>query len=366
MTPRRILAAAIVAALLGAAPARAADNLEVELAKVAQDIARLLQGEDEETVTVGQFTGPARLASSAGPSIQKTLADQLTKLKVRVTRRANLEIKGDYLDVEDRQTGKLAAMLKWRVLDRTGKVLSEDQRGIFGDATLASLFGLTTELPPRGDADERDQKLKDAIDKPKTAIQETRISAGKESPFAIEVAIKEGETFIPRAPTVDDGLAFVPIKRGEAYQVRLVNHADFDAAVTLTIDGLNMFSFSDVKDDSGRPKYSQVIVPAGKTGLISGWHRTNEVSDSFLVTEFARSAAAELKSDGDIGTITASFSAAWPTNGQPPGDEPPTPPSRFSRSADATGRGPQVGAEYKEVERQFGVVRASISARYTK
>jgi hypothetical protein len=149
--------------------------------------------------------------------------------------------------------------------------------------------------------------------------------------------------------------------RNEIYSVRLINESPHDAAATLTIDGLNMFVFSEVKDKKGQPRYTHVIVPARSSGTILGWHRTNEKSDSFLVTEYAKSAAAQLlHNSAKIGTITVCFSAAWPRDGRPPGDEPPT------RSADATGRGPEVAAKYTEVERTLGVIRATVSVRYTK
>jgi hypothetical protein len=201
------------------------------------------------------------------------------------------------------------------------------------------------------------------MEHPRTHLANTQITAGPDSPYAVEVLIKTGEQFVPRAPTDENGRAFVPIKRHEIYAIRLINHSAQDAAVHLTIDGLNMFSFSTLRDPkTGQPLYTHVVVPKQSSGLVLGWHRTNDKSDSFLVTEYAKSAAAELvvHNSAKIGTITACFAAAWPKGGQPPADEP------ASRSADATGRGPEVSAKYTEVERVFGIVRASISVRYTK
>src|SRR5262249_22455970 len=144
------------------------------------------------------------------------------------------------------------------------------------------------------------------------------------SPFAIEVLVKAPDGKLqPGVPKEEEGLAFVPIKRGEVYGVRLINNADHAAAVTLTIDGLNLFTFSDVKNPkTGLPKYTVVVVEAKKTATIRGWHRTNEVSEESLVTEYAKSAAAQIQSTGKIGVITAVFAAAWPKDAGPPADEP--------------------------------------------
>jgi hypothetical protein len=66
----------------------------------------------------------------------------------------------------------------------------------------------------------------------------------------------------------------------------------------------------------------------------------------------------------NIGTITACFAACWPRDGSPPPDEPAA--DVASRGADATGRGARYQQNYKEVERLFGVIRSTVSVRYTR
>jgi hypothetical protein len=359
---------ALLALLAAGTPARAQGNLRTELAEVAKSIKKVLDGRNETAVAVGQFTGPPSFPSSAGPAIARELGEELRKEKVDVKLRANLVVEGRYKDATDKETGLLAAQLNVKVLDRRDEVLVEFQRGIFGDATLASLFGLTTQLPSDGDAKTRNKKLEEALDNPHSAITATRIAAAG-SPYAVEVLVKKaGDPAAVRARAAEDreGLAFVPIRRGEVYEVRLINDAGHEAAVSLTIDGLSMFTFSDLKNPhTGQPAYAVVFVGPHRSVTIKGWHRTNEYSEEFLVTEYSRSAAAELKSTANIGTITACFSAAWPTSAKPPADEPAN-PNEHARGADATGRGAQVQARYVEVARHIGVVRAAVSVRYTK
>lgn len=354
---------ALVVFLVGSGPARASNSLRLELAEAAKKIAEVVKSQKASAIAVGDFTGPRRLRASSGPGIAEVLAEELKKIGIKVNDDAELEIKGDFLDIDDKESEQLAALLKIRVLDRSGKIVFEGERGIFGDETLASMFGLTAQLPPNAGTKARAEHLRESIEHPRTHLANTRIAAGPDSPYAVEILVKSGDRFVPRAPSDENGRAFVPIHRHEVYAVRLVNDSPHDAAVQVTIDGLNMFTFSALRDKkTAEPLYTHVLVPKQSSGLILGWHRTNDKSDSFLVTEYAKSAAAELvvHNSAKIGTITACFAAAWPKGGQPPADEP------ASRSADATGRGPEVSAKYTVVERVFGVVRASVSVRYTK
>jgi hypothetical protein len=212
-------------------------------------------------------------------------------------------------------------------------------------------------LPPKGDAAARDDRLRKSAEDPKVSLAGTRVTAAPKTPYGIEVLGRSGNRYEPRTPVVKDGLAFVPIQRDEVYAVRLINDSPYDASVTLTVDGLNMFAFSENPAYRGLGK---VLVPPGGA-VIKGWHLTDETTSLFKVTAYADSAAAELRSGVNVGTITATFAAAWPTNAAPPPDEP------TGRAAvDATGRGPVAAVHYEAVPRRFGVVRAAVSVRYTK
>ena len=335
-------------------------NLQLELAIVAKDVARFLKGRGEDSIAIGQFTGPPQLAATSGPGIIHVLTQELKKQKIEVKRRAKLGIKGEYRDVLDAKSNQLAAEIKGDIVDRSGEVLLSFSRGIFGDATLSSMFGATVQLTPDATVKARDQELINSLDNPRVTIRKHSIRTAPGSPYALQILVKQGDDYEPLKPQDKEDLAFVSLKRDQQYAVRLINDSKHDAGVTLTIDGLNAFTFS---ENQG---YTQFVIPAGTTGLIEGWHRTNDVSDAFQVTEYAKSAAAELnQAGGSLGTITASFSAAWETDQAVPADEPPS-PNQFSRAADATGRGPKVDAGFNEVARQFGVIRGAVSVRYTR
>jgi hypothetical protein len=354
--------------VLVASPARADDALRKELAAVAQGIAEAVKGLGHDAIAVGEFTGPAQLATSSGPVISKTLGEELSKNGVAVQRAASIGVKGEFEDVKDKQSGLLAARIKGTVTDRTGQVLFTFSRGVFGDNVVAALFGTTAKLPPDLPPADRNAELEKSLDKPKVHVQGAQVSAAADSPYAVEIlaAPKPGSRYASRPATVRDGLAFVPLRRGKIFGVRLINRSPHDAAVTLTIDGLNLYAFSDLKDpETGRPKFSVVLVGAGKDVFLRGWHRTHEVSEEFVITDYAKSAAAELRSTAPTGVITATFAAAWPKDQSPPADEPSNGAGN-SRSAEAVGRGTRVQQKYVEVERHVGVVRATVSVRYTK
>src|SRR5262245_62067805 len=360
------LALAFWAAL--AAPARADDALRTEIVTVAKGIAEAVKGLGHEAIAVGEFTGPAQLSASGGPLIVKTLTEELPKQGLAVKQGATVGLKGEFEDVKDMQSGLLAARIKGTVTDRSGQVLFTFTRGVFGDTALAALFGTTAKLPADLPPAERNAELEKSLDKPKVVVNGARASAAADSPYAVEIlaAPRPGGKYAAKTATVDGGQAFVPLSQGEVFGVRLINKSPHDAAVTLTIDGLSLYAFSDVKDPkTGRPRYTVIIVPAGKEVFLRGWHRTNEVAEEFTITQYAKSAAAELKSTAPTGTITAAFAAAWPVDKAPPADEPPS-QAQNSRSGDAVGRGARVGQKFVEVQRHLGVVRATVSVRYTK
>jgi len=351
-----------------AGPVRADEALRKELAVIAKGIGEALKGLGHDTIAVGEFTGPAQLATSSGPVIAKTLIEELPKNGVAVKRVATVGVKGEFEDVKDKQSGLLAARIKGTVTDRTGQVLFTFSRGVFGDNVVAALFGTTAKLPPDLPPKDRNAELEKSLDKPKVHVQGARVSAAADSPYAVEIlaAPQPGGRYAARPATLQDGLAFVPLRRGEVFGVKLINKSPHDAAVTLTIDGLNLYAFSDLKNPkTGGPKFSVVVIGAGQEVLLRGWHRTHEVSEEFVITDYAKSAAAELRSTAPTGVITATFAAAWPKDKSPPADEPKNPAGN-SRSADAVGRGARVQQKYVEVERHIGVVRATVSVRYSK
>lgn len=335
---------------------------------MADNISGFLKDIPQTAISVGDFTSPPQMAARGGPAIALALADGLKQRGINVKRRADWGIKGEYRLVEDQDKGVPTAQVRAQVLDSSGEV----RRNFFHDlcageipqpkreATLVGLFGASVELPTDKGPTARNRLLKASFDKPAISIRDSRIAVNPDSPYAIEIWVSQETKMAPRTAAEQEGLAFVPIRRGEVFAVNLINDSDRDAAVTLTIDGVNMFAFSD------HPSYRYVVVPKKSHGLVKGWHRTNQNSDSFEVTSFSKSAAAEvLPQSQDVGMITAQFAAAWPRSVATPLDEKRIlADNRAER--DATGRGPEVQQTYREVERVVGDLRTAISVRYTQ
>jgi hypothetical protein len=373
---RLIALAASVILLLSPRPAAASQELREALRDLAAAVNKVLAGEREDAIAIGSFTGPATLPTASGPGIAQVLGEEFAKLGVAVKERAKFGITGSYAPAElpaanpdDRAIGKkvLAIKLTASLVDGFNNPVGNlnFQRVIRGEATFLELIPLTVSLPPQGREVDRHQRLRDIYTPPKDGQKKADSKLGsviRSGPYAIEILVEDK----PREAVAKEGLAFVPIRRGEAYAVRLINDSEYDAAVQLRIDGLSVFTFSELRHtdgpQKGEPGYTVMLVPAKKSAIIPGWHITNEKTDRFLVTAYAKSASANLKPTAAVGTISATFQAAWEKT--PPPDEPGK--KKSPGSGDATGRGPRIDKKYEEVTRQLGVIRDEIAVRYTR
>jgi hypothetical protein len=217
------------------------------------------------------------------------------------------------------------------------------KHNVFGDAPLQFIGGTGT-LPVSVEgkpSPERAQAIEDAIQEPTTSLSDAETRPAADSPFGVEVLVA-GQA---RVPSVIDGRSFVDLSRGEEYSVRLHNQSDKEIAVTLTIDGINMFAFSEFGDFSG-----QVLVPPQSHITVPGWVITTTKTDAFTITGYAESAAKELLvSESEVGVITAMFSETVEGSGRDP---------------NATARGRQIGKAYKKVNRVVKQPIAVVSVRY--
>ena len=382
----RFAAVLVVLALGGAGakadPVRAKNSLAEVADTLAGDIQTYLKEKNETAVTLGEFSYKGRGQASGGPLVRLALGDALKARGIEAKQRSNVRISGDYSEnEEDGGAGRQVVTITIEVKRFKPEEKLSIPMAVTNPQAVAVLLGLNVTLPPDATPKDRSVEVRKAADKPEFAATDTVVRNKKDSPFGVEVRVappkpvkvdKNGvralADYLAQTPKNDEGYAFVPVKRDEVYGVLLVNDADFDAGVQLRVDGLSMFSFSDPKlrdPKTNRPVYNYVIVPAKSKVFIRGWHVTNEHSDEFKITEYAKSAAAELNSSAPTGTITATFHAAWDPKGRPPADEPKNPDEQ-SLSSDATGKGARFEQKFVEVQRKVGVAREVVSVRYTK
>jgi hypothetical protein len=369
--------AAGLVSLFVAGSASACEALRPPLRDMAKQLAGLLEGRNEHTIAVGAFTGPVRRAASAGPGLKQILIEELEKItvevkrkgerqkvKIRVESRAKFEVRGDYGDVEDTVREVLKLQLTATVLDTaTRKRIVELEREIDDRAILAQVLGVTRPdfgglITPKVES----KRLKESMNNPRVDLRkgEARIKTDPKSKYGIEIYVKKGGDYVAREAHLgrkkakeEECLAYVPLKKNEVFGVKLINDSDFDAAVELTLDGLSMFAFSENRN------YRFVIVPKRSSLLVRGWHRTNKLSEEFVITNYAKSAVKELLADPDgIGTITATFGAAWHPKEEPPLDDSATPRE--------IGRKDPIQVTWEAAVRVLGRVRDVISVRYQK
>jgi hypothetical protein len=359
------------------------DPLERGLADVAGNLKKLIKGLGEQGIALGQFTGPPNFPTSGGPGIVKVLSDELDKAGVEVKVRANLGVSGTYRAIGEKAGLNLVGggksvvvpgldfevtslVIKFQVEDATGKRIVDYEQKINDPNTISKIFGLTFDAPPSNPS----KPIKESLEKPRVFVDGSRIRATEQSPYGIEILVRaEGkQDRSPREASVEEGLAFVAIEENEAYAVKLINDSSHEAAVALSIDGLSMFSFSEQHKTA-----RFVTVPPKGTYTVLGWHRTLEESNEFLITSYAKGAAALLGADpANVGTITATFQACWPKGGAAPPDEPGqggifAGGASTSRVPDkSTGVGKGVQSKTGRVEREAGVIRSSVSVRYVK
>jgi len=351
-----LLACALLAA--GAGGARGedlalADGL-ARLARGVADVIREERGAGDMAVVIGDFVGAPRLRAAGGAGLALMLGSALQAEKVAVRDAAPFQVQGSFKTVDDRAAAgdrfdSVALRIEAIVLDGRDNELKRLNINVFGDAPLQFVGG-TANLPAAKEAETdpqtlaaREEAKRQAVDAPHAVVAGTEIRSGADSPFAIEVLVA-GRA---RPPQLQGGRAFVDLDKGEEYVVRLHNRAACEAAVTLTVDGLSMFAFSE--DGSFG---SQVLVPAGRFVEIPGWYVTKDKTDLFEIGGYGESAAAaKLLPSTSVGVITATFHESVEGSGKDP---------------KATKRGRQVGLAYREEKRLVKPPITVVSVRYDR
>ncbi|MEZ6096053.1 MAG: hypothetical protein R3C03_17820 [Pirellulaceae bacterium] len=367
---------------------------------IAKRTSELLKVKKQTAIVVGQFNNETDLTITSGPRIQNELIQSLTKLGITCALRGEISISGTIEQVLGEIPGEnglpsrkiASAMINYVIKEKGGQVLDTSSKRIDSERAetvitnpndvFALLGGNGTVFPAgneqRPNIDERDTQLQKSLDpdgvKDRLDISDESIISSKGSPFSVQLlvarigpngAAPDHSAYSPREIAFRDGLPFLTIQPGEAYAIRLINRADFDLAAEVTIDGLDMFTFSDEHaTESGTKKGQFVVLPPNKQGEIWGWYRTQEKSDTFLIDNYVESdRGSQIKSPASIGSITVSFHAAWEKN--PPADEPKVASDKGFGSVETT-QGPPIDAPYKRVSRTIGVLRDGVTIRYDK
>ena len=187
----------------------------------------------------------------------------------------------------------------------------------------------------------------------------TRLYPRPGCPYSVEILVKSSDgPYEPRKIGIGkDGLPKVELKRGELYGVRVYNDTDFEAGVTLKIDGLSRFALS---DDKKKYRNSFDLVLKGVPRDLEGYHRDDKKVYKFLVGSFENSIAKKYLSNPDNGDIMVMFRAAWKKGTPKPEDEKDDVPI----ASIGTEPGPQGADRTSDALRIRGDIRAVIRIRY--
>jgi hypothetical protein len=276
----------------------------------------------------------------------------------------------------DQNTRQEVIKITARVVDtRTSDTVREIPAKVVRDnQTLIQFTAPTVHLGPGTDDPTANQLLRHANENPKVDVARSLIRSKPDSPFAVEVLVlpRSDPEFLnqplekliaqatAREANVNDGRAFVPLKLGECYMIRLHNKADHETAVAVSVDGLDLFQFAEQKNETTGRSFTHSIIDKGATRVIAGWFRTLNRSDAFVTTEYGKGEASKfLRGSPKIGTITVTFSASWEKDKDMPQDE-------AVKGQLETKIGPPIRTGETAVLRTIGKVRDVVSVRYSK
>lgn len=326
-----------------------ADETAFNQFDAAAKIAGLVQkiAPDQKQIFVREFRG----TGSSHVGLSKLVGDELGKAGYTIKPGARTEVEGRLKRLP-------------RALDKPLIGFTADCNIVFPDGKERgfvvnvensdeghTITGKTGEVAPPPDAGP------DALPQTFPVIKGARIFPSPRSPYSIEVLVETApDRYKELIPTLDEGTIHVDLNKGDIYAVRLYNTSDYEAAVTVSIDGLSRFALS---DDENR-RNGRDLVSTEKPRLVKGYFRDDKVVDSFQVGEYSKSVAAKVLPAGkDVGLITVTFAAAWNKGDPEPDDEP------VAKSFPVgTVRGPERKDPTVRVQREIGKVRAVIKVRY--
>lgn len=370
-----------------------ATDLDSELSKFAVRTLEFLAEQEQETVTVGSVTGTGKGNIHGGPGIAAKLAKALEQAKEGViSDTAVWTIEGRMLfgdsrpgakaklDAENASTAELSLTIFFTLINQSTGAKIED-KVVITKLTQAPFFvGTTFQTSPQADVKESRKDFVDSLTQapfidPK---HPSRIRANADSPFALELRAKpigaEAETGIPIPAKIEtrpgivatqmQPFAFAPIGKNQEYEIVVVNESQDEIAAAITVDGIDVFTFSeDVDPKTKKSLYTHFVIAPGSELVLPGWHKTvgSKRDDNFLaflVTEYGKGARSRLfpqqAADGTVGAITVGISKTFM-----PGD------GRRSARAE-TGFGRPIKQDQQPVERAIEPPHVFLTVRYDR
>ncbi len=369
---RPLLALGLTLCLSGSASA--SRSMAEAMDEAAQRIVEAMKSAEKESLELGTFAPSRQAPAKGGAGLKVEIIRALNAKKAGLVKEkaaavvltATFRVVNDPLD-EDKLS--IREKVTFELLDQNddpvgGRVVVYYNR----IQDIAKTEGVQGKLDLDAGVKDQHADVKEKIENPpKPHLDDTRIKTSEESDYALEIVAKSladaDDSSIEAAavrPSLEDNLAKVGIGVGQVYEVVVHNDSDQEIAVSLTIDGIDMFTFSDDRNPkTGKPRFSHMLVPARGSLNIRGWHKTvsqkrDDNFNRFLVTEYGKGAASKLPqlSAGKRGVITVAISKAH------------QPGSGTSRSSAETGFGPPTKVNQTVVKRKIDPPHEFITIRY--
>jgi hypothetical protein len=332
--------------------------------RVASEVGRALTDRKVKQVAVGKVVKADASSSTAEPTLRKLLEEELARPGLTVREGADvvldLTYRGQKVPLKtDRKKETLIVELTCTAtftrLREQVDLLSAFR--IDNEEAVRIILGLTG--PNTGNEAQRGAAAILSFEKPKVVRDGTVLLDEARGLYGMEILVN-GKAIAPEGGVIP---AQVELARDQSYAVRLVNRSKHEVAVRLSIDGLSIFTFSELRHKDGpfkdAPLYDMVLIRAMDSVTIEGWHRNNTTWNKFKITQYADAPAAKLGKTSEMGTIAATFSAAWEKT--PPEDEPD---GSRDPDKDGTGFGEPVKVKATPVQRTIGIVRGSVAVHY--
>ncbi len=247
--------------------------------------------------------------------------------------------------------------IAFTLYDRTGQALGKlpiDCR-IRGPVEVGNAIGLSVDASDKTTGQSRPVgpgHIKKAIPgngpKPQPKVNGTVFRAIDNGMFGMELIVNGR----PITPSIDAaGFAMVRLSERDTYEVRLINDANFDCLVALSLDGVDSGWFS----ESSKVLW---VVRSKSSATIKGWSVDSNRAMKFEVGPPDESVAASLGQIGDVGVIQATFFRGYkPGEGKDPSD----------KGGLGTAAGDEFDWKVKKVQMERGkTARAMLSMRYDK
>jgi hypothetical protein len=169
------------------------------------------------------------------------------------------------------------------------------------------------------------------------------------SPFGVSVIGRDGN---PLPIKTVEGVAIVELAMDQEFTLRVINDTKADIGAGVSLDGINMFNFSENPDYKALGK---IWVAAGG-GRIDGWYHNDTKSRRFQMGKYDESVAAQQGVTEGVGGITVQFF----------GDPTPAGGSRGLVPDAGIKQGSEVASEYTPQTGKFGPLVAAVTIRYQK